>query len=63
MQPGLLDTAACDGPVKFHRVVNKYFTVSEDMATEGVQDTETAGQKEAEESEEGDTPPGDGDGS
>ena len=23
----LLETAACDGPVKFHRVVNKYFAV------------------------------------
>ena len=34
MQAGLLDTAACDGPVKFHRVANKYFTVSEDVRTD-----------------------------
>jgi len=23
----LLETAACDGPVKFHRIVNKFFSV------------------------------------
>ena len=23
----LLDTASCDGPVKFHRIINKFFSV------------------------------------
>ena len=33
MQVGLLDTAACDGPVKFHRVLNKYFSDGGDHQT------------------------------
>lgn len=39
--PGLLDTAACDGPVKFHRVVNEYFAVEEDVKADPEQE-ETA---------------------
>lgn len=44
MQAGLLDTAACDGPVKFHRVVNEYFTVDGENKTRAVE--EAAGQKD-----------------
>ena len=25
----LLDTASCDGPIKFHRIINKFFSVDE----------------------------------
>ena len=40
MQAGLLDTAACDGPVQFHRVVNKYFTVDCENKTRGLEAAE-----------------------
>ena len=43
MQVGLLDTAACDGPVKFHRVPNKYFSVDVENQTGAL---EVAGQSD-----------------
>ena len=60
MQAGLLDTAACDGPVKFHRVANKYFTVdhsetkSGGLEADGQRAGDTAGDT-ADTGESGDT--------
>ena len=31
----MLETAACDGPVKFHRIVNKYFSVDIKTTADG----------------------------
>ena len=53
MQAGLLDTAACDGPVQFHRVVNKYFTVdNSENKTGGL---EATGQKDTDTGDTADT--------
>ena len=52
MQSGLLDTAACDGPVKFHRVVNQYFTLDGETKTRGLEDD---GQRDSEPADTADT--------
>ena len=54
MQSGLTDTAACDGPVKFHRVANDYFTVDCENQTRGPLDA-AAGQKDTYTGDIGDT--------
>ena len=42
----LLDTASCDGPVKFHRIINKFFSV--DFPKQAKREEEKARKKEEE---------------
>lgn len=48
----LLDTASCDGPVKFHRILNKFFSVDYQSQTKGEDELEN---KEDESDESNDT--------
>ena len=53
----LLDTAACDGPVKFHRIVNKFFSVDLPTKPKGQEkkEEEAEGKEEEEEVDTGET--------
>ena len=52
----LLETAACDGPVKFHRVLNQHFTL--DLKTSRLEDTEDEADMDKEDDNKNDSSSG-----